>query len=193
MAKWKWGILAAAVALCAAVGIFYLNYHNPTTIKSFNDCAGAGYPVSQTYPLQCEANGQIFVQEESDPTKVAVENVVTNFGGVMQLVSVNTSKTLASQAISDNYRDLVSPALLAAWMDDPANAPGRTVSSPWPDHIGITSITAINTTTYMVTGDVIELTNNNVAHGGVADEYAVTTTVAIVDGNWMLTGWDSSR
>lgn len=193
MGTWRWAISAAAIVFCAGAVVFYSGYHNRVAIENFNECAGAGYQVSQTYPLQCEANGRVFVQEESDPTMVAVENVVTNFGSMMQLVSVGAPKALAAQAILDNYRDLVSPSLLDMWTANPAEAPGRTVSSPWPDHIEITSVLQISSTTYAVAGNVVELTSDNVAHGGIADKYAATATVAVEGGNWVITSWASSR
>jgi bla regulator protein BlaR1 len=162
-------------------------------IQNFDDCVGAGNAVSQTYPLQCIANGEVFIKEGSDPVEVAVKNVVVSFGAVMSLVSTSAPKKIAAQAIKDNYAHLVSPTLLANWMNNPAKAPGRKISSPWPDHIAITSIMHISTTTYAMTGNVIEITSDNVAHGGIADQYAVTTTVAIVSGNWVITKWESTR
>ncbi len=193
MMKRKWILLAIVAALLVVGSVFCLNYYRRVAIGSFDDCVGAGFPASKTYPLQCEAYGKVFVKQGSDPVEVAVDNVVTNFGRVMQFVSTNAPKKIAAQAVADNYRDLVSPSLLAAWMQNPAKAPGRQVSSPWPDHVVVTSVTRVNTTTYTVAGDVIELTSDNVADGGMADEYTATATVAVEDGNWVITNWDSSR
>jgi hypothetical protein len=116
-----------------------------------------------------------------------------SFGSVMQLVSTSAPKKIATQAIKDKYQNLTASSLLAKWESDPSDAPGRNVSSPWPDHIAITSIARIGTTTYVVAGNVIELTSDNVAHGGIADQYPVTTTVAIAGGSWMITNWQSAR
>jgi len=189
MTKWKWGILAAVVALIAAAGVFYSSYHDRAAVESFSDCVGAGYPVSQTYPLQCEAGGKVFVKDGSDPTEIAIENVVTNFGGTMQLVSTDAPTSTAARAIWDNYRGLVSPSLLSTWMGDPSLAPGRPVSSPWPDHIDITSVERVGTTTYAVAGNVILLASDNVAHGGIAGKNAVTAMVGIEGGNWVIMSW----
>ncbi len=169
--------------------IFYWRHERHTTIESFSDCVGAGYAVSQTYPLQCEAYGKVFVKEGSDPVEVAVENVVTNFGRVMQFVSIGAPKKVVAQAILDNYRTLVSPSLLAAWMQDISRAPGRPLSGPWPDHIAITSAVQINPTTYAVAGNVVEITNDD----NVVNEYEVIATVAIVGGNWVITDWTSPQ
>jgi len=193
MMKRRWIILGAVAMLCVAAGVFCLNYYHRMAIGSFDDCVGAGFTVSKIYPLKCEAYGRVFIKEGSDPVEVAVENVVTNFGLVMQFVSTNASQKIAVRAITDNYRHLISPSLLATWTQDPAKAPGRQVSSPWPDHIVVTSVTRVNTTTYTVAGNVVELTSDNVARGGTADKYSVTTTVAVEGGNWVITKWNSSR
>ena len=33
------------------------------SIDSFDDCVNAGNPVMESYPRQCRANGQLFVEE----------------------------------------------------------------------------------------------------------------------------------
>ena len=114
MAKWRWIILIVVMAIAAVSGVLSASYYRSVSIKNFSDCVGDGYPVSQTYPLQCVAHGKMFAKEGSDPVETAVQNVVTNFGGAMQLVSTDAVKAVAAQAIEDNYRDLVSPSLLAA-------------------------------------------------------------------------------
>jgi len=186
MTKWRWTILIVIMAIGAVSGVLSASYYRTASIKNFSDCVGAGYSVSQTYPLQCVAHGKVFAKEGSDPVEAAVQNVVANFGGAMQLVSTDAAKAVAAQAIEDNYRDLVSPSLLAAWMNDPAAAPGKKASGSWPDHIDITSISRVGTTTYAVAGNVMErmgVTNTP------AGEYAVTATVDIENGNWVISSW----
>ena len=39
-------------------------YPHPKPIKTFEDCAAAGYPVMQSYPRQCDTpGGKIFVEK----------------------------------------------------------------------------------------------------------------------------------
>ncbi len=187
MTKWKWIVPSVIAIVCGAAVIFYLNYYRRASIVNFSDCVAAGYPISSTYPLQCEADGRVFVKQNSDPVQEAVRNVVMNFGQAMQLVSTNAPKTLAAQAILNDYHNLVAPPLLAKWMNDPASAPGRPVSSPWPDHVAITAVQETSPMDYSVRGNVVLMTNT-----GVAGTYAVTTTVTVVDGNWMISSWDAS-
>jgi hypothetical protein len=42
---------------------------NQQPITNFEECAAAGNPVMESYPRQCRANGQTFVEEISDADK----------------------------------------------------------------------------------------------------------------------------
>ena len=188
MAKWKWIVPVSLAVICIVAVVLLVTFYRRTSIRSFNDCVGAGYAVSDTYPLQCTANGRTFVKQDSDPVTEAVANVVTDFGIAMQMVPTDSSQKLAAQAMWNDYHNLVAPQLLASWMNDPAAAPGRSSSSSWPDHIAIAAIQGSGPLSYTVTGNVVIATG-----GGIAGEYAVTTTVAVVNGNWMITAWDPSQ
>jgi hypothetical protein len=60
--------LFLVIFVAVAVAIV-LNRAQPQTdkfagIKTFSDCAGAGYPVMQSYPRQCSLpNGKFFVEQ----------------------------------------------------------------------------------------------------------------------------------
>ena len=54
------------------------------------------------------------------------------------------------------YSDFVDPTLLEEWIRSPANAPGREVSSPWPDRIDIVSLDEISPDVYSISGEVVE-------------------------------------
>jgi len=68
----------------------------------------------------------------------AVRYVVESFGKRLQNVSLQSPNV--AQAMREQYTEFVSPELLEAWVDDLSQAPGRMVSSPWPDRIEITEI-----------------------------------------------------
>jgi len=74
-------------------------------------------------------------------------------------------------------------------MADPDKAPGRLVSSPWPDRIEIDSVVAQPDGSFLVTGSVIEITSTEVGTDQAAAEYPVEATVSSVDGNWRITNW----
>jgi hypothetical protein len=42
-----------------------------TSILSFEDCVAAGNAVMESYPRQCQANGQNFIEEIEEPAKEA--------------------------------------------------------------------------------------------------------------------------
>lgn len=53
-----------------------------TVITSFEECANAGNPIMESYPAQCAANGQTFIQEISvdsipTPTEQVIESEST--------------------------------------------------------------------------------------------------------------------
>ncbi|HTX89832.1 MAG TPA: hypothetical protein VMC09_01335 [Anaerolineales bacterium] len=126
------------------------------------------------------------------PSNLAAESeaqaVVEGFGKKLQAVSILAPSDQAAQAIRDNYAEYVSPALLAVWTADPGNAPGRATSSPWPDRIEISTMKMESATTFQVNGKVIEVTSNEVEHGGIAATRNITLTVEQVNGKWLITG-----
>lgn len=124
---------------------------------------------------------------QASGNETQVRSVVTDFGGKLQMVSISGTPDAASAAIAANYSADVAPSLLAKWEADPANAPGRVTSSPWPDRIEIGSVAQNPDGSYAVAGDVIEVTSVQAANGGVNDSYPITLTVSNVNGAWLIT------
>jgi len=98
----------------------------------------------------------------------AVREVVTKFGDQLKNISLLAPREDVALAMQANYMPYVAPELLAQWENDPMNAPGRLTSSPWPDHIDITSITKESDTRYAVEGAIVEVSSE----GGGIDESA---------------------
>jgi hypothetical protein len=71
-----------------------------------------------------------------------VRRVVGQLGNRMRLVSLLAPDSVVQRELSDAYGGLVTGALLTSWVTNPALAPGRRVSSPWPARIDVTSIEA---------------------------------------------------
>jgi hypothetical protein len=117
----------------------------------------------------------------------AVRDTVTGFGKQLQMVSLLAPD--AGQTIQADYAPYVAPELLSVWTSDPAEAPGRTTSSPWPDHIDITSAALSADGSYAVAGNVIEMTSDEVEHGGNAGSYPVTMTLESRGGAWFITSF----
>lgn len=125
---------------------------------------------------------------KSDPAdELNVRNVVEGFGQRLKLVSLLSPS--AAEDIKAQYSEYVSSALLEQWMSNPEKAPGRIVSSPWPDRIEIGSITKTNANEYSVKGNVVEITSVEVNGGGYANKIAVQITVQKSDERWLIVGY----
>ncbi len=116
--------------------------------------------------------------------EAAVRIIVEEFGKALHTVSLQSPN--AKEDMKEKYSPFVAPELLEKWTNNMSTAPGRIVSSPWPDRIEITSVTKQSTTEYSVAGDIIEVTSMEVVNGGAADKIPVRITVEEVQGNWMI-------
>ena len=117
----------------------------------------------------------------------AARALVQTFGGRLQYVALLAPDAAAQ--IQAQYAEFVTPGLLAAWMADPLQAPGRLTSSPWPDRIEIDAVHLINSGLYNIVGRVIEITNAEVDTDKAAASYAVSLTVAQTDGVWLISDY----
>jgi len=76
---------------------------------------------------------------------------------------------------------------LQAWIIDPSQTPGRVVSSPWPERIEIKAVSQLSRNTYLVCGEIIEVTSSELVCGGAANRIPIRVTVQQVDGEWSIT------
>ncbi len=68
-------ILAVLIIGFALLGVYFFQQtekqatqnqvadQNQLTVSNFEECVAAGYPVLESYPRQCRANGQIFTED----------------------------------------------------------------------------------------------------------------------------------
>jgi hypothetical protein len=122
----------------------------------------------------------------------SVEVLVENFGSKLKMVSLLAPDAAAQ--IQTQYAPYVSTELLQKWEADPSTAPGKEVSSPWPEKINIVSITKVDDNTYTVEGNVIEVTSapsNSAAATQPAAVYPVSMQVHKIDrsGEWFITSF----
>lgn len=80
----------------------------------------------------------------------AVQTLVKGFGKKLQMVSLTAPNDLVAASIAENYSDYVTPELMQKWQADPQSAPGREVSSHWPDRIEILRMERGDTNHYIV-------------------------------------------
>lgn len=149
----------------------------PTSLTQATDDQTAAPTVPTTAPAQTSPSD---ADEEA-----AIKTLVENFGMRLQQVSLQAPD--AAQEIQQQYSDFVSPALLESWIKDTSKAPGRLVSSPWPDRIEITTLSQANPDRYEMTGFVIEVTSTEVGKGGAAAKIPIRIVVQREQGSWLIT------
>ncbi|MGH7446056.1 MAG: hypothetical protein ACRELT_00755, partial [Longimicrobiales bacterium] len=86
------------------------------------------------------------------------------------------------------YGALVTPALLEAWLADTGSAPGRQVSSPWPDRIDVRSVEDTGGGECRVEGDVVYITSADTSAAAGVREHVVLS-VSGTNG-WRISGYD---
>lgn len=115
-----------------------------------------------------------------------ITTTVEGFGSALKQVSLLAPEELVKQSLKEYYGQYVTSSLLEKWMEDPVNAPGRVVSSPWPDRIEIDRIKEIKTDQYEVTGKIIEITSTESGSNDAAAKRNVTLTVIKADNAWLI-------
>ena len=113
------------------------------------------------------------------------------FGKKLQNVSLLSPD--AAQQIQKQYAEFVSLALLEMWVNDLSVAPGRIVSSPWPDRIEIISLEWADANTYEISGHIVEVTSNEVVNGGEAGRVLVHIVVKRSNGGWWITEYSEEQ
>jgi len=125
--------------------------------------------------------------ESPESDQAAVFKVVEDFGQRLKNVSLLAPDDVVTKSIKENYAEYVSPELLAQWQEDPANAPGRLTSSPWPERIDIAQIVKLSDTKYQAKGDIIEVTSMEMVEGGYAAKRPIVLEVEKKDNQWLIT------
>ena len=120
--------------------------------------------------IQWDLSGEL----QNDVDKTNVENLVKNFGDRLKMVSLLALEDLVKDSLKESYGEFVSPTLIEKWQSDPANAPGRVTSSPWPERIDILSVNKLSESEYVVYGSIIEMTSVEMTQGGIAAKRPIT-------------------
>jgi len=147
-------------------------------VVSFTACT----PLTQPTATQVMEPIQTTVGDAGEEAEV--RNLVENFGKRLQRVSLLAPNAL--QDLQKQYSEFVSPTLLETWMNDISNAPGRMVSSPWPDRIEITTLTRETPDKYVINGFVVEITSTEVASDEAANKIPVHIVVERDQEQWLI-------
>jgi hypothetical protein len=119
----------------------------------------------------------------ADPTEIIRARVLV-FGSTLKDVSLLAPSDLLKKTIVSKYGPYLTPSLLLAWQTNPTEALGRSTSSPWPDQIEILSIDKDDENTYIVSGNVIEITSND--NGKPFDQYPLKLTIIKYNNIWLI-------
>src|SRR5664280_1433799 len=120
--------------------------------------------------------------------KAEVTALVESFGSKLKEVSLSAPGEIVSQEIETIYAPFVSSNLLSDLTNDPVRAPGRDVSSPWPEKIEIISMEKLDSHTIQVKGKIILMTSVEVAQVGNAGETPIALWVRNTNANgaWLI-------
>lgn len=125
-------------------------------------------------------------QQPSESDEKLVTQLVADFGQKLQSVSLSAPEDAVNKSIEENYGDFISQRLLSKWINAPQSAPGRMVSSPWPDRIEIISVEKVTGNAYEVKGEIIEVTSKEKAEGGIAAKRSITLMVKNTNNRWLI-------
>lgn len=184
-------MVALSVAGCTATGAPGSGQEDGQTstaalrqvVADQEQAAGALGAVGQEQGVGAE--GEAADKQKADGEEAA-RAVVEEFGRRLKLVSLLAPPDVLGASMREQYGDLVSPELLERWQGDPSNAPGRLVSSPWPDRIDIVTVARRADGAFEVQGEIIEKTSADTGEGFSAKR-AITLVVARTGDRWLIT------
>jgi len=114
----------------------------------------------------------------------AVRTLVDAFGGKLRMVSLLAPPDVLASSMREHYGPFVTPALLERWIADPAQAPGRKASSPWPARIEIAATRPTGEGLVTVRGELVEVTSET---AGSERRTPVELVTMRHDGQWRIT------
>jgi hypothetical protein len=123
------------------------------------------------------------VSNEADS---AVRATVKEFGAALKSVSLQAPPATIPPLMDEHYGRFVTPELLAMWKANPETAPGRMVSSPWPDRIEVAFVNEVNEMEYNVEGNIIEVTSDSALRGEIAAVQPVELTLKKINNEWRI-------
>lgn len=117
----------------------------------------------------------------------AATEAVTRFGERLRLVSTTAPRAAIAASVREHYADVVTPDLLEDWLEEPGRAPGREVSSPWPERIEVHEIYDDDDGDCVVVGEIVYVTSADAGTGGVAAREPVVLNVERASGGrWLV-------
>ncbi len=125
-------------------------------------------------------------EEAAAGMREEVTCLIAIFGNHLKNVSL-LSPTVAAD-LQTQYAPFITAQLLEKWKANPQTAPGRLVSSPWPDTIAIDEVLP-TTNGYLVSGRIVSMTSANILGGGNAGEVPVKISVISINGQLFISDY----
>jgi hypothetical protein len=119
-----------------------------------------------------------------------VRQVVEGLGENLKRVSRLAPDSVVAREIRQAYAPYITADLLEKWTSDPKSAPGRDVSSPWPDRLEVRSVHAAGPETCHVEADVVYESSATPTQG-TAPPRAPVTLVVRKDEDWRVSAYDA--
>jgi hypothetical protein len=145
----------------------------------------ASAELKQESPERCDAG--VALGAASVDTVAAL---VGAFGRQLASVSLLAPADVVSREMRAQYSSFVTPALLDTWLEQPAEAPGRRVSSPWPARIDVLEVRPQDDGRWTVSGDLVHLTSEALFRGGAASREPLRIRVARDGGALRITSYE---
>lgn len=155
----------------------------PFAVLGCNDrTAAVAPPEARQTPPPAAASGTV-AAPRPETNERTPEEVVLELGRRMKQVPTSAAPEIAAKAIREQYDGLVHPDLLNAWAKAPSDAPGRPVSSPWPERIAIEK-SSVSEGRAVIDGLLVEATST-----GVARQVPIRVTLENAGGSWQVVGY----
>lgn len=126
------------------------------------------------------------IDKELNKEEADVENIVRSFGSKLKMVSLLAPDDLLKESMNENYGKIVKKELIEKWIKNPSEAPGRAVSSPWPERIDIESSERVSDGKYKIKGFIVEVTSAEKTSGEIAAKREITLDVEKINGSWVI-------
>jgi len=125
-------------------------------------------------------------EQDDETERNEIIKLVQGFGEQLKMVSLLAPQDIIKESMEEYYGGYVTPRLLDEWINAPMQAPGRFVSSPWPERIDILTVDKLYEEEYHVTGNIVEITSVELEEGGIASRRPITIGIKKYDGKWLI-------
>lgn len=129
-------------------------------------------------------------EDELASNRAAAIEVVEGLGTRLVHVSKLAPPDSVERQIRDQYGPYVTTLLLGGWLSDPASAPGREVSSPWPARIEVREATPVGSTAVNILAEVVYITQ--VDAEPLLRQPVRIRVVRGEDGAWRVSEWTAA-